>query len=49
MFWHIHAPFEVLADTAEDLSVRIPTVKNDIVVHVWYVPSDIHVFFLIKN
>lgn len=36
LFWHIHAPFEVLADTAEDLSVRIPTVKNDIVVHVWY-------------
>ncbi|XP_066923434.1 anoctamin-7-like [Clytia hemisphaerica] len=35
-FWHVHAPFDVLADTAEDLNVRLPTVKNDIVVMLWY-------------
>jgi len=35
-FWLLYAPFDVLCDTAEDVSLRLPTVPNDIEVNVWY-------------
>lgn len=49
LFWHVHAPFDALADRAEDLNVRMPTVKNDIVVHVWYVKISLFSKFTLNS
>ena len=43
----MYAPFDVLCDIAEDLNLRLPTVKNDIEVTVWYVYK--HIFLLARQ
>lgn len=44
-FIKVHAPIEVLYDSAEDLNMKMPTKPNDIIIKEWYKDNKVNNFF----